>query len=114
MSDKRKFPRYVISQMLAINFNNFKDVTFVEGINISKSGLLCDINSELSLGTDIYLMVSLPDGNNEKKIEIQAKVVRVTQTVSADIFRVALEFTFIEESDKKFLYNYLDGLRKIY
>ena len=97
--------------MLAINFNNFQDITHVDGINISKSGLLCDINLQLPVNTDIYLMISLPDNNEEKKIEIQAKVVRVVQTVSPGIFRVALKFDFIEESNKKFLYNYIDNLK---
>lgn len=114
MSDKRKFPRYVISQMLPINFNNLEGVTFVNGINISKSGLLCDINVQLPIETDVYLMISLPDNKEEKKIEIQAKVVRVVKTVSLNIFRTALEFTFIEENNKKFLYDYIDSLRKTY
>ena len=112
MADKRKFPRYIISQMLPINFNNFEEVTFVNGINISKVGLLCDINLQIPLKTDVYLMISLPDNSEERKIEIQAIVVRVTGTVSPEIFRTALEFTFIEESNKKFLYDYIDNLEE--
>ncbi|MCW8966904.1 MAG: hypothetical protein OQK82_09505 [Candidatus Pacearchaeota archaeon] len=40
MTEKRKFPRHFLTQMIVINFNNFEDVTDVTGINISKSGLL--------------------------------------------------------------------------
>ena len=96
--------------MLAINFNNFEDITYVKGINISKSGLLCDINIQLPIKTNIYLMLSLPDKDDDRKIEIQAKVVRAEKTGSNNIYRTALEFTFIEENNKNFLNKYIAGL----
>lgn len=96
--------------MLAINFNNIKDVNYVKGINISQSGLLCDIDVQLSIGTSIYLMISLPDKDDEKKIEIQAKVIRAEKMGSNNIYRTGIEFTFIEAGNKKFLHNYIAGL----
>lgn len=96
--------------MLAICFNNIKDVTFVKGINISQSGLLCDINVQLPINTNIYLMISLPDKDGERKIEIQAKVVRVEKIESNDIYRTGIEFTFIEENNKNFLNKYIASL----
>ncbi len=108
--ERRKFPRYSISQMIAINFNNLNNITYAKGINISQSGLLCDINYHLSIKTNIYLVLSIPTGNDEKKIEIQARVVRAEKTESNNIFRTALEFTFIEENNKNFLNKYIAGL----
>ena len=109
--DRRRFPRYQIEQMVKIAFNNIETVSYVKGLNISKSGILCEVDQKIDMDEKIYFVISLP-GDAERKIEIQAQVVRVEEVNNSGKFLIALVFLLIEEGNKKVLNSYIDSIAK--
>ncbi len=112
--ERRRFPRYQIQQMIKIALNNIQDITDTRGINISKSGILCEVNQDLMPGTKVYLLISIPLDNERLKIEIQSEVVRSEKSTEENKYKIALNFLFIEENNKKELYKYIDRIAETY
>lgn len=109
--EKRQYPRYEIEQMVKIAFNNIETISYARGLNISKSGILCEVDQSIDMDEKIYFVISLP-GTDERKIEIQAQVVRVEEINNGSKFLIALVFLFMEESNKKLLNGYIDSIAK--
>jgi len=68
---------------------------FGRGSDVSQGGMAAYIPSELSVGTDVHLELSLPYVSGEQPI-------RVTATVrNRNGFRYGLEYSALADSDKE-------------
>jgi|GEM_PF-2150805 len=110
MDERRRFTRYEIKQMIKIAFNNIENIAHVKGLNISKSGLLCETDQHLNQDAQVYLMITIPLNGFERKIEIQAKVIRSEKSNTQERYNVAVDFMFIEKNNRAILNNYIDSL----
>jgi c-di-GMP-binding flagellar brake protein YcgR len=108
-NERRRYKRYDIHQMIKMSLTKKEEVYNAKGINISKSGLLCETEQKIFVGTMIYLLITIPSIDKEIKIEIQAKCVRLETIETDKKFRIAMEFDHIEENSKKALFEYIDN-----
>ena len=97
-TEKRKSQRFSITQLVDIS-DNRETFYKASSINISESGLLCEVSNPINIYNKMYLMLNIPP--SEDPVEIEGVVVRVQR--KAKKFEVAIEFIDMDENDRKSL-----------
>ncbi|MBN1587762.1 MAG: PilZ domain-containing protein [Candidatus Omnitrophica bacterium] len=108
-SERRRYPR--IESQLELKLVNGGADIFATSVNISRSGVLCVVNQELTLMTKYRIAIELPFGSGDKAsrkwIKCEGVVVRV-QTAEPGSWHIAIFFSDMKESDSKLLREYVD------
>jgi Tfp pilus assembly protein PilZ len=73
MEEKRRHPRFRISQMLTLQQNNER-VIHAQGVNISRSGLCCSTTERMQPGSTAYVILELQD-HGVPRVSAEAVVV---------------------------------------
>ena len=101
-TEKRASPRFPISQFVDVSYNK---ETFIKatGINLSTSGLLCELDGSVEPYSKIFILLDLMD--KKEPIEIQGIIVRIDK--KGKNYLAGVEFSDLYEEDvtrlKKFI-----------
>lgn len=109
MEEKRKDGRFRIYQMIQMSVGKEKFVA-CEGLNISKSGMLCKTNVAVNPSTRFYLMFEVPV--KSKKYEIKCEGLAAHVHEIDDGFEVGVTFTDLWEEDARILEMYINELKE--
>lgn len=77
-AEKRKHPRFEISQLVEIDYGH-ETFFSAEGLNLSRTGVLCKTEEECPLSSKIFMMMTFPDKHEQKVINFEGIVVRSVQ-----------------------------------
>ncbi len=91
--ERRRSPRFTIRQLIEIDYGK-ESYLRAEGINISRSGLLCTTEPEISPSSRVFLSLDFP-GNDP--INCEGFVVRSKPHGASS--EVAINFTEFKEND---------------
>ena len=111
MQERRRHPRLSQKIPLAVKVPAF-DLT-TESLNISCSGVYCQINQYIAPMTKIKMVILLPKksknrGTSPRKINCQGIVVRTEKSQnSKDKFNIAVFFNEILKSDVEYIADYI-------
>jgi len=107
MDDKRRHGRFKMYQMIQLSIGKEKFIA-CEGINISKSGMLCKTNAEVHSSARFYLMFEVPLKTGKYEIKCEGLAAHVNPV--EDGFEVGVSFCDLWEEDAKILEMYIAEL----
>lgn len=122
---KRKHPRIKARLEVKVQFPTWNLFRLAYTLNISRGGILCQLDREPAVGDEAGVQILLPDGNS---VSATARVKRVTEhehTITAEVvpgqmpkrntrYEVGLEFTALDGRDDSALEAVLKKLQKAY
>jgi len=74
-SEKRNHPRFEIKQLVEVDLGHEKFIS-AEGINLSRSGVLCRTEEECPLYSKVFMMMTIPHKVKERIISLEGVVIR--------------------------------------
>ena len=106
--DKRKYARFSIEQFVEMSYLH---ETFInaEGINISEGGILCKTTFPIEPLDKAFIMLKIPIKDKEYMLKLNGVIIHYQK--KDDYYLFGVEFTDIEDSDKKILKEYLSMLK---
>lgn len=94
--------RFEINQLIDTS-NNREEFISSEGLNISQTGILCEMEKEVELHSRIYILLQYP--GSDESFEVEAIVVRIEKNKKH--YLVAMKFAYedpeLHEHVKKFV-----------
>ncbi len=96
--ERRKDSRFVIEQMLEISLAKEKPVT-AKGVNISKGGLLCEVNEPLDLNNRAFLTLTLKQEEKEFRFSCEGVIIRCRKNHNK--YYAAIQFTELTADQEK-------------
>jgi hypothetical protein len=87
--EKRKHPRFTVSQFISISFDreNFVQVTAED---ISQGGMRCRTTEPVDPLTRVFLMVTFPTGSGDHVLRTEGMVVHAQK--EGDDYRLGVQF----------------------
>lgn len=94
--EKRKHPRIQIDQMIEISFGR---ETFMhgQGINISKSGILCRCEQPVDHNSTIFFMINIGSDEEPKHVTCEGMVVRCDEQDEG--YDIGIAFSHIDDEE---------------
>lgn len=107
--ENRKHKRFSIEQFVEFSFMH---ETFInaEGVNISEGGMLCKTSYPIEPLDKAYIMLKIPLKDKEYVIKINGVIAHYQKADNSYLFGV--EFTDLEDFDRKILKEYINSLGK--
>ncbi|HOV14011.1 MAG TPA: PilZ domain-containing protein [Spirochaetota bacterium] len=107
-NEKRKYKRFTIEQFVEFSYMH---ETFVnaEGINLSEGGILCKTTYPIEPLDKAFIMLKIPLKDKEYILKLNGVIAHYQKMDNYYLFGV--EFTDVEENDKKILKEYLTLLK---
>lgn len=93
--ERRKSNRFEIKKFVDVSFGH-ELLYSATGVNISETGLLCEVEKDIGSSKGVYILLELSGGET---LDLTGKVVRVEK--EDEHFIVAVEFTGLLGEDKK-------------
>lgn len=106
--DKRRFPRFKISQMVDIAFPR-ETFFHAEGVNISEGGMLCKTNYDIEPLSQVFFMVNVEHAGGSRMVKTRGTVIHTRKDGDEIVFGVS--FDEIDEADRAALQAYIQELR---
>ena len=103
MKERRQHIRFSISQAIEVTFSR-ETYVYMEGVNLSESGMLCRSSESVETGGRLYLMFSVPVKDEEVIIRCEGIVMRCLP--DDGMFRIGILFTGLPEEDRKKIEEY--------
>ena len=107
VDERRVHKRFDINQAITLTFPKENYINAV-GINISKTGLLCKTDIFLDSYTRIFLMLSIPIGNDNKSFSCEAIVIWCQK--ENEEYDAGLQFVELFDEQKEIIQNYINEL----
>jgi c-di-GMP-binding flagellar brake protein YcgR len=108
--ERRRAVRIVESLPFKLGHDHFE----IEAIslNISATGAMCVVDTDIKLMTQLSLGVSLPNGSKSQRLVAKGVVVRKDRDPRTGKFLIAVFFSDLKPKDKKLLKEFIDGRLK--
>ena len=103
---KKRASRFPITQLVDVSHNR-EDFYHAQGINISKTGLLCEVGEPLEVQSEMYIMLSIDD--EEEPLELQGTVTRVEK--KGKTYQVAIKFLDLIDEDMELLDKFIKQIQ---
>ena len=108
-SDRHREPRFEIGQAIEVAFARESFFQAV-GLNISRTGILCETNTRLDTYTRVQLVINLDYDGELETVNCEGMVMRIEE--AGDRFHVGIKFTDMPEYLKAELSRYVDSLEE--
>jgi len=109
MENQRKAKRFMIHQMIEISFGK-EEFMACEGINLSESGMLCKMKTEVEFYARFYLLFEVPIESEMKEVTCEAQVAHCKKV--KDGWEVGVAFHDIKSRTQMILKKYIQSLEK--
>ena len=103
-SERRRDTRFEINQIVEMSFGR-ETFLHATGLNVSKTGMLCETDSYLEPYTQVSFMMSLPIGSVTVRISCEGIVVR--SDIESDRYLAGISFTSMSDEDAQTLDKFL-------
>ena len=103
--ERRKHARIRIDQMIELQFGQEQFIRS-EGIDLSLTGILCTCADQVDPQTRIYLLFTVPVG--EDTLEVQCDGIVVRSMKKKNHYDVAIRFTDISPSSREAIEKFLE------
>ncbi len=110
MEEKRRDNRFKIYQMIQMSIGKEKFIS-CEGINISKSGMLCKTNAKVNPGARFYLLFEVPLSTGKYEIKCEGLAAHIKK--EGDSYEIGISFSDLWEEDEKILETYINQLSEV-
>lgn len=107
MTEKRRFKRFSIHQLIEISFGREVFIE-AEGINISEGGMRCKLSQGLDPLSRLYLLLTIPLEEELHIIETEGIIRWCEQTENGE-FQAGIEFHELSKTDKNVLKTYIES-----
>ena len=107
MTEKRNQARFKMYQMIQMTVGK-EEYVACEGINISKTGMLCRIDRKIDHAAQFYLLFEVPLQSGNYEISCEGMVAHSHKT--DDGYEIGVHFTDLFEDDERILETYLAEL----
>ncbi len=95
--ERRKDRRFVIDQFFEISLSQEKSIS-ARGMNISKGGLLCEVEEPLELNNRVFLLLTLQHNEEEFRFSCEGIIIRCRENNNK--YYAAIQFTGLSEDQK--------------
>ncbi|MEW5817520.1 MAG: PilZ domain-containing protein [Spirochaetota bacterium] len=111
IDERRRFPRFQIDQLIQLSYERESFVA-AKGVNISEGGILCITDAPVDIYSRVFLMLTLvfKERSEEKANEITCEGIVNRCDPEGDIYYVGIQFTDLQENEKRILKKYIDFL----
>ncbi|MBT4287116.1 MAG: PilZ domain-containing protein [Deltaproteobacteria bacterium] len=107
MDNQRKAKRFMIHQMIEISFGK-EEFMACEGLNLSETGMLCKMNTEVEFHSRFYLLFEVPIESEMMEITCEAQMVHYKKVEEG--WEVGISFHDIKPSIQMILKKYIQSL----
>jgi hypothetical protein len=98
--ERRSAIRFTVDQTFKLEFMHEEFVP-VEGKNLSATGLLCNSDKKIDVGTRVFMMLTVNKEREERHISAEGVINRSKKFQHG--FESAIQFTVLSPDDKSFL-----------
>ncbi len=106
--EKRSSTRYTIDQLIRIDMDR-ETYVHARGINISMRGVYCELDEQVDIPSQVYMMLLLDKGT-DKEVAIRCEGEVMRESVSNGRQFAAIHFTSIHPDDQRRFEQFLSSL----